>query len=115
MSADRPYFVTTPIYYVNDVPHLGHAYTTVVCDVLARFMRLDGRRVKFLTGSDEHGEKVERSAQALGLTPQEFCDRISPAWRDMTQLLNISNDDFIRTTEERHIRGVQDRGRGRMA
>ncbi len=107
MSADRPYFVTTPIYYVNDVPHLGHAYTTVVCDVLARFMRLDGRRVKFLTGSDEHGEKVERSAQALGLTPQEFCDRISPAWRDMTQLLNISNDDFIRTTEERHIRGVQ--------
>jgi len=107
MSADRPYFVTTPIYYVNDVPHLGHAYTTVVCDVLARFMRLDGRRVKFLTGSDEHGQKVERSAQALGLTPQEFCDRISPAWRDMTRLLNISNDDFIRTTEERHIRGVQ--------
>jgi len=107
MSADRPYFLTTPIYYVNDVPHLGHAYTTVVCDVLARFMRLDGRRVKFLTGSDEHGQKVERSAQALGLTPQEFCDRISPAWRDMTQLLNISNDDFIRTTEERHIRGVQ--------
>jgi len=107
MSADQPYFLTTPIYYVNDVPHLGHAYTTVVCDVLARFMRLDGRRVKFLTGSDEHGQKVERSAQALGLTPQEFCDRISPAWRDMTQLLNISNDDFIRTTEERHIRGVQ--------
>ncbi len=107
MSADQPYFVTTPIYYVNDVPHLGHAYTTVVCDVLARFMRLDGRRVKFLTGSDEHGQKVERSAQALGLTPQEFCDRISPAWRDMTRLLNISNDDFIRTTEERHIRGVQ--------
>jgi methionyl-tRNA synthetase len=107
MSADRPYFITTPIYYVNDVPHLGHAYTTLVCDVLARFMRLDGRRVKFLTGSDEHGQKVERSAQALGLTPQEFCDRISPAWRDMTQLLNISNDDFIRTTEERHIRGVQ--------
>ena len=107
MSADRPYFVTTPIYYVNDVPHLGHAYTTVVCDVLARFMRLDGRQVKFLTGSDEHGEKVERSAQALGLTPQEFCDRISPAWRDMTQLLNISNDDFIRTTEDRHVRGVQ--------
>ena len=107
MSADRPYFLTTPIYYVNDVPHLGHAYTTVVCDVLARFMRLDGRRVKFLTGSDEHGQKVERSAQALGQTAQEFCDRISPAWREMTQLLNISNDDFIRTTEERHIRGVQ--------
>jgi methionyl-tRNA synthetase len=107
MSADQPYFLTTPIYYVNDVPHLGHAYTTVVCDALARFMRLDGRQVKFLTGSDEHGQKVERSAQALGQTPQEFCDRISPAWRDMTRLLNISNDDFIRTTEERHFRGVQ--------
>ena len=107
MSAERPYFVTTPIYYVNDVPHLGHAYTTVACDVLARFMRLDGRRVKFLTGSDEHGQKVEQSARASGIAPQEFCDRISPAWRDMTRLLNISNDDFIRTTEERHIRGVQ--------
>ena len=66
MSADRPYFLTTPIYYVNDLPHLGHAYTTVACDVLARFMRLDGHNVKFLTGTDEHGQKVERSAQARG-------------------------------------------------
>jgi methionyl-tRNA synthetase len=107
MSADRPFFLTTPIYYVNDVPHLGHAYTTVVCDVLARFMRLDGRNVKFLTGSDEHGQKVEQSARAAGIAPQEYCDRISPAWREMTRLLNISNDDFIRTTEERHVRGVQ--------
>jgi methionyl-tRNA synthetase len=107
MSADRPYFVTTPIYYVNDLPHLGHAYTTVACDALARFMRLDGRNVRFLTGSDEHGQKVERSARAAGLTPQEFCDRISPAWQEMTRLLNISNDDFIRTTEPRHIRGVE--------
>jgi methionyl-tRNA synthetase len=107
MTADQPYFVTTPIYYVNDLPHLGHAYTTVACDVLARFMRLDGRQVKFLTGSDEHGQKVEQSARAAGISPQEFCDRISPAWQEMTRLLNISNDDFIRTTEERHIRGVQ--------
>jgi methionyl-tRNA synthetase len=107
MSADRPYFLTTPIYYVNDLPHLGHAYTTVACDVLARFMRLDGRRVKFLTGSDEHGQKVEQSARAAGVAPQEFCDRISPAWQEMTRLLNISNDDFIRTTEPRHIRGVE--------
>ena len=67
MSADRPYFLTTPIYYVNDLPHLGHAYTTVACDVLARFMRLDGRKVKFLTGSDEHGQKVEQSARAAGV------------------------------------------------
>jgi methionyl-tRNA synthetase len=107
MTADQPYFLTTPIYYVNDLPHLGHAYTTVACDVLARFMRLDGRKVKFLTGSDEHGQKVEQSARAAGISPQEFCDRISPAWQEMTRLLNISNDDFIRTTEERHIRGVQ--------
>ena len=107
MTADRPFFVTTPIYYVNDLPHLGHAYTTVACDVLARFMRLDGRQVKFLTGTDEHGQKVEHSARAAGISPQEFADRISAAFRDMTRLLDISNDDFIRTTEERHIRGVQ--------
>jgi methionyl-tRNA synthetase len=107
MPADQPYFVTTPIYYVNDLPHLGHAYTTVACDVLARFMRLDGRKVKFLTGSDEHGQKVEQSARAAGIAPQEFCDRISPAWQEMTRLLNISNDDFIRTTEPRHVRGVE--------
>jgi methionyl-tRNA synthetase len=107
MSADRPYFLTTPIYYVNDLPHLGHAYTTVACDVLARFMRLDGRNVRFLTGTDEHGQKVERSAQALGLTPLQYADRVSGAFREMDRLLNISNDDYIRTTEERHVRGVQ--------
>jgi methionyl-tRNA synthetase len=107
MSADPPYFVTTPIYYVNDLPHLGHAYTTIACDVLARFMRLDGRHVRFLTGTDEHGQKVERSAQAAGLTPQQFADRNSAAFREMSRLLNISHDDFIRTTEERHVRGVE--------
>jgi methionyl-tRNA synthetase len=107
MSTDRPFFVTTPIYYVNDTPHLGHAYPTVAADVLARFMRLDGRRVKFLTGNDEHGQKVERSAQALGLTPLQFADRVSGAFREMDRLLDISYDDYIRTTEERHIRGVQ--------
>ena len=107
MSATQPYFLTTPIYYVNDLPHLGHAYTTVACDVLARFMRLDGREVKFLTGTDEHGQKVERSAQARGQTPQQFADEISGAFRAMGRLLNISNDDFIRTSEERHVRGVQ--------
>ena len=107
MTTDRPFFVTTPIYYVNDTPHLGHAYPTVAADVLARFMRLDGRRVKFLTGTDEHGQKVERSAQALGLTPQQYADHVSQAFREMDRLLDISNDDYIRTTEERHIRGVQ--------
>jgi methionyl-tRNA synthetase len=107
MTPARPFFVTTPIYYVNDMPHLGHAYTTVACDALARFMRLDGHPVKFLTGTDEHGQKVEQSARAAGLSPQEFTDRISAAFRDMTRLLGISNDDFIRTTEPRHVRGVQ--------
>jgi methionyl-tRNA synthetase len=99
----EPYYLTTPIYYVNDAPHIGHAYTTVACDALARFMRLDGRRVKFLTGTDEHGQKVDKSARAAGLEPQAFCDRVSQNFREMTALMNISNDDFIRTTEERHI------------
>jgi methionyl-tRNA synthetase len=108
MTADRPFFITTPIYYVNDTPHLGHAYTTVACDALARFMRLDGRCVKFLTGTDEHGQKVEQSARANGESPQEFTDRISSTFRDMGRLLNISNDDFIRTTEPRHVHGVQE-------
>jgi methionyl-tRNA synthetase len=107
MTADQPFFVTTPIYYVNDTPHLGHAYPTVAADALARFMRLDGRRVMFLTGTDEHGQKVERSAQALGLTPQQFADQVSDSFREMDRLLDISYDDYIRTTEDRHIRGVQ--------
>jgi methionyl-tRNA synthetase len=107
MNPGRPFFVTTPIYYVNDLPHLGHAYPTVAADALARFMRLDGRRVKFLTGTDEHGQKVERSAESLGLTPQQFADRVSASFREMDRLLDISNDDYIRTTEERHIRGVR--------
>ena len=107
MTAARAFFVTTPIFYVNDTPHLGHAYPTVAADALARFMRLDGKRVKFLTGTDEHGQKVEQSARSFGISPQEFADRNSSAFREMTRLLDISNDDFIRTTEPRHIRGVE--------
>jgi methionyl-tRNA synthetase len=107
MTGAEPFYVTTPIYYVNDALHLGHAYTTVACDALARFMRLDGRPVHFLTGTDEHGQKVEKSAQAAGLDPQTFCDRASQKARDMTVLMNISNDDFIRTTEPRHTRSCQ--------
>jgi methionyl-tRNA synthetase len=107
MTGRRPYYLTTPIYYVNDAPHLGHAYTTVACDALARFMRLDGRRVKFLTGTDEHGQKVAKSARDAGVTPQELCDRNAQNFRDMTALMNISNDDFIRTTEQRHLRACQ--------
>jgi methionyl-tRNA synthetase len=102
MSGGEPYYLTTPIYYVNDSPHIGHAYTTVATDALARFMRLDGRDVMFLTGTDEHGQKVDRSARLAGVPPQEFCDRVSQNFRDMNRLMNISNDAFIRTTEPRH-------------
>ncbi len=95
-------FITTPIYYVNDRPHIGHAYTTIACDVLARFRRLDGYDVKFLTGTDEHGQKIARVAQDKGISPQELADQNSQNFRDLAKTLNISNDDFIRTTEERH-------------
>ncbi|MEQ8499314.1 MAG: methionine--tRNA ligase, partial [Sneathiellaceae bacterium] len=101
------FYITTPIYYVNDNPHIGHAYTTIACDVVARFMRLDNRPVRFLTGTDEHGQKVEKSAQAAGLDPLAFCDRVSQRFRQLAAALNISNDDFIRTTEDRHLRSAQ--------
>jgi len=103
----RPYYVTTPIYYVNDSPHIGHAYTTLACDVLARFMRCDGHDVKFLTGTDEHGQKVEKSAAAAGMDPQAFTDKVSQNFRELSQAWNFSNDDFIRTTEVRHLRSCQ--------
>jgi methionyl-tRNA synthetase len=104
--SDR-YYVTTPIYYVNDAPHIGHAYTTIVADALARWHRLLGEDVFFLTGTDEHGLKIQRAAEANGITPQEQADRTSERFRDAWRLLDISNDDFIRTTEPRHHRAVQ--------
>jgi methionyl-tRNA synthetase len=105
--AGEPYYLTTPIYYVNDVPHIGHAYTTLACDALARFMRLDGRDVFFLTGTDEHGQKVEQAAAAAGISPQALADKNSARFRDLARDMGYSNDDFIRTTEDRHIRAVQ--------
>ncbi len=99
--------MTTPIYYVNDAPHIGHAYTTLACDVIARFKRLDGFDVKFLTGTDEHGQKVEKSALAAGLNPRNFTDKVSKNFRDLAEFMNFSHDDFIRTTEERHKKSVQ--------
>ena len=108
MSAKDIFYVTTPIYYVNDVPHIGHAYTTVAADVLARWKRLNGVAVHFLTGTDEHGQKVARSAEEAGRTPQEHVDAIIPRWRELLDLLHISNDDFIRTTEQRHTERVQE-------
>jgi methionyl-tRNA synthetase len=103
----KRYYITTPIYYVNDAPHVGHAYTTLACDVLARFMRLDGYHVHFLTGTDEHGQKVEKAAAAAGIAPKAFTDKVSENFRTLAKALNISNDDFIRTTEPRHILASQ--------
>jgi methionyl-tRNA synthetase len=108
MSGSTPYYITTPIYYVNDAPHIGHAYTTLACDTLARFKRLDGYSVMFLTGTDEHGQKVEKSAQAAGMSPQAFTDKVSQNFRDLAMAMNFTNDDFIRTTEGRHVTACQD-------
>ncbi len=102
-----PFEITTPIYYVNDKPHIGHAYTSTACDVIARFMRLSGREVFFLSGTDEHGQKVEQSAANRGVEPQEFVDEVSQSFRDLLTLMNISNDKFIRTTSDEHQKSVQ--------
>ncbi|MBT3702017.1 MAG: methionine--tRNA ligase [Alphaproteobacteria bacterium] len=107
MSDRKNFYITTPIYYVNDAPHIGHAYTTLACDVLARFKRLDGYNVNFLTGTDEHGQKVEKSAAAAGKDPQTFTDEVSQNFRDLAGVMNFSNDDFIRTTEPRHTKATQ--------
>ena len=101
------YAITTPIYYVNGTPHLGTAYTTIAADSLARFERMDGKDVFFLTGLDEHGQKVAQSAEEHGMTPQEWCDSIAPQFQELWRDLKITNTDFIRTTEPRHQRGVQ--------
>ncbi|MFT8655448.1 MAG: methionine--tRNA ligase [Acetobacter papayae] len=103
----RRFYVTTPIYYVNGAPHIGHAYTSIAADVMARFHRLAGHDVFFLTGTDEHGQKVEQAAQAAGVEPQAFVDRIAADFRDMADSMAISYDDFIRTTEPRHVTGAQ--------
>ena len=101
-----PYYVTTPIFYVNGDPHIGHAYTAIAADVLARFKRLDGYDVHFLSGTDEHGQKVEKAARDAGLEPQAFTDEISNKFRAMEAALGVSTDDFIRTTEARHKHGT---------
>ena len=99
---DKKFYITTPIYYVNDVPHIGHAYTTIAADVAARFKRLEGYEVFFLTGTDEHGQKVQQAAQNLKVTPQQHVDKLHQRFKELWVKLNISNSDFIRTTEERH-------------
>ncbi|MGA2902378.1 MAG: methionine--tRNA ligase [Candidatus Korobacteraceae bacterium] len=107
MDNPNKFYITTPIYYVNARPHIGHTYTTVVCDAIARRQRMMGVDTWFLTGTDEHGQKIERSAAAAGCSPKEFVDKISGEFRGLWDRMNITYDDFIRTTEPRHVRGVQ--------
>ncbi len=107
MSTPKKFYLTTPIYYVNARPHIGHAYSTIVADVIARRHRLLGDDVFFLTGTDEHGQKIERSATAAGIPPQQFADQVSETFRSLWVRMGITNDDFIRTTEPRHKQGVQ--------
>jgi len=107
MRDQNTFYITTPIYYVNDVPHIGHAYTTVAADVLARYWRLRGRDVMFLTGLDEHGQKVQQAAAKAGIDPQAHCDKLAPQFQDLWKRLNISNDAFIRTTDAPHKKVVQ--------
>ena len=107
MADKEPFYITTAISYVNGSPHLGHAYEAILTDVMARFKRLDGYDVMFLTGTDEHGEKVAKTAEQNNMGAQEFADKNAAEFQDMTGLLNISNDDFIRTTEDRHHKAAQ--------
>ena len=108
MPNKKPYFITTAISYPNGAPHIGHAYELIATDAIARFYRLDSRDVFFLTGTDEHGQKMEQTARREGITAQALADRNTAAFQDMGRLLNASNDDFIRTTEPRHHTASQE-------
>ena len=98
----KTYYLTTPIYYVNDVPHIGNAYTTIIADITARYHRLKGDKVHFLTGTDENATKVAAAAAEKGMDPQDFVDKLAAAFQDVWASLDITNDDFIRTTQLRH-------------
>ena len=104
---DKKFYITTPIYYPSAKPHMGHAYSSIIADFLARFKRIDGFEVHFLTGTDEHGLKIQRSAERQGIDTLKFCDKISQTFRDLSKTLNLTNTDFIRTTEDRHKKTVQ--------
>jgi len=107
LKSEGTFYITTPIYYVNDIPHIGHAYTTIAADILARYKRLEGYQVFFLTGTDEHGQKVEKAAQERGVEPKAHCDEMVKRFQSLWERLAISNNDFIRTTEIRHKEVVQ--------
>ena len=104
---DKQYYITTPIYYPSAKPHMGHAYSSIVSDVFARFKRIDGYKVHFLTGTDEHGLKIQRASEENKMNPQDFCNKISKTFEELCKTLNLSNTDFIRTTESRHKKSVQ--------
>ena len=104
---DKNFYITTPIYYPSAKPHMGHAYSSIIADFFARFKRIDGYHVYFLTGTDEHGLKIQRAAEKKGVEPLKFCDEISKTFKDLSKTLNLTNNDFIRTTEPRHKKSVQ--------
>ena len=104
---NKNFYITTPIYYPSGRPHMGHAYSSIIADFFARFKSIDDYNVHFLTGTDEHGLKIQRSAEKAGKDPKEFCDQISQTFKDLSKTLNLSNTDFIRTTEDRHKKTVQ--------
>ena len=108
MTEKKPFYITTPIYYPSAKLHIGHAYCTTIADSIARFHRLIGEDVFFLTGSDEHGQKIQQKAEEAGVTPIEYVDKIVAGFQNLWKRLNISNDDFIRTTQKRHERVVQE-------
>ena len=101
------YYITTPIYYPSAKPHMGHAYSSIIADFFARFKKISGNDVYFLTGTDEHGQKIERAAKQNNKDPITFCDEISQTFKNLSKTLNLSNNDFIRTTETRHKKAVQ--------
>ena len=104
----KNFYITTPIYYPSGKPHMGHAYSSIIADIFARFKRLEGYEVLFLTGTDEHGLKIQREAEKNKKDPKIFCDELSEKFKDLTKILNLSNNDFIRTTEPRHHKSVNE-------
>ena len=104
---NKNFYITTPIYYPSAKPHMGHAYSSIIADFFARFKKIDDYNVYFLTGTDEHGLKIQRAAEKINKDPKSFCDLISKTFENLTKTLNLSNTDFIRTTENRHKKSVQ--------
>ena len=107
IMSKKPYYITTPIYYPSGNPHIGHCYTTVACDSIARYRRMQGYDVMFLTGTDEHGQKIEQKAAEKGVTPKEYVDEIDAIFKNLWSYMNISYDRYIRTTDDYHIKTVQ--------